>query len=154
MRSQCLTPTYQVYYSALEHAFGSNVDYAMLAKLYGHDQRDTEATYSPAKVMSCRAVPISGNPEPEHISTSYVERQNLTMRMSMRRFARITNTSCKKVEHHIAALPLYCMSYMDDNSCRIHQTSRVTPAMEAGITDHVWKIEEIVGLLGEKKITE
>jgi hypothetical protein len=122
MRSQCLTPTYQVYYSALEHAFGSNVDYAMLAKLYGHDQRDTEATYSPAKVMSCRAVPISGNPEPEHISTSYVERQNLTMRMSMRRFARITNTSCKKVEHHIAALPLYFMSYMDDNSCRIHQT--------------------------------
>lgn len=142
-RVQLTTDGHRVYYSAVEQAFGSNVDYATLVKLYGAD-RDTEATYSPAEVVSCRAVPVMGRPDPNHISTSYVERHNLSMRMSMRRFARLTNAFSKKIEHHIAALALYFMFY---NFCRIHQTLRVTPAMEAGIADHVWEIEEIVGLL-------
>jgi hypothetical protein len=115
----------------------------MLVKLYGHE-RDTDATYSPAKVISCRAVPITGSPDREHISTSFVERSNLTMRMSMRRFARLTNAFSKKIENHIAALSLYFMYY---NFCRVHQTLRVTPAMEAGIANHVWDIEEMVALL-------
>ncbi len=142
-RVQITTDGHRVYLDAVEKAFGSNVDYAMLVKMYGA-VRDTEATYSPAKVISCRTVPISANPKPEHISTSYVERSNLTMRMSMRRFARLTNAFNKKVENHVAALSLYFMFY---NFCRIHQTLRVTPAMEAGIADHVWEIEEIVSLL-------
>ena len=142
-RVQLTTDGHRVYLEAVEKAFGSNVDYAMLVKLYGA-VRDKEATYSPAKVCSCRAVPITGEPEREHISTSYVERSNLTMRMSMRRFAQLTNAFSKKVENHISALSLYFMFY---NFCRVHQTLRVTPAMEAGIADHVWEIEEIVGLL-------
>jgi IS1 family transposase len=142
-RVQLTTDGHRVYANAVEHAFGSNVDYAMLVKLYGQE-RDTEATYSPAKVISCRAIPISGNPDVDHISTSFVERSNLTMRMSMRRFARLTNAFSKKIENHIAALSLYFMYY---NFCRVHQTLRVTPAMEAGIANHVWDIEEIVALL-------
>ena len=142
-RVQLTTDGHRVYLQAVEKAFGSDVDYAMLVKLYGQD-RDTEATYSPAKVISCRSVCITGDPDADHISTSHVERHNLTMRMSMRRFARLTNAFSKKVENHIAALSLYFMFY---NFCRVHQTLRVTPAMEAGITDHVWEIEEIVALL-------
>ena len=142
-RVQLTTDGHRVYLDAVERAFGSQVDYAMLVKLYGQE-RDKEATYSPAKVISCRSVCITGDPEPEHISTSYVERSNLTMRMSMRRFARLTNAFSKKVENHIAALSLYFMYY---NFCRVHQTLRVTPAMEAGVSDHVWEIEEIVALL-------
>jgi IS1 family transposase len=146
-RVQLTSDGHRVYLNAVEAAFGSNVDYAMLVKLYGAGGRDTEATYSPAKIISCRAVPISGDPDPEHISTSYVERQNLTMRMSMRRFARLTNAFSKKVENHVAALSLYFMYY---NFCRVHQTLRVTPAMEAGISDHVWSVAEIVSLLTEE----
>jgi IS1 family transposase len=143
-RVQLTTDGHRVYWEAVEKAFGSNVDYAMLVKLYGA-VRDKEATYSPAKVISCRAIPMIGDPDAEHISTSYVERSNLTMRMSMRRFARLTNAFSKKVENHISALSLYFMFY---NFCRVHQTLRVTPAMEAGVSDHVWEIEEIVALLG------
>lgn len=142
-RVQLTTDGHRVYLDAVERAFGSQVDYAMLVKLYGQE-RDKEATYSPAKVISCRSVCITGDPEPEHISTSHVERHNLTMRMSMRRFARLTNAFSKKVENHIAALSLYFMFY---NFSRVHQTLRVTPAMEAGVSDHVWEIEEIVSLL-------
>jgi hypothetical protein len=98
----------------------------------------------PAKVISSRAVSITGDPDREHISTSFVERSHLTMRMSMRRFARLTNAFSKKIENHIAALSLYFIYY---NFCRVHQTLRVTPAMEAGISDHVWEIEEIGALL-------
>jgi hypothetical protein len=89
---------------------------------------------------------MSGNPDVQHVSTSYVERQNLTMRMSMRRFTRLTNAFSKKLENHAATVALYFMYY---NFGRVHQTLRVTPAMEAGLADHVWSIEEIVGLLGE-----
>ncbi len=143
-RVQLTTDGHRVYLDAVESAFGSEIDYAMLVKLYGGDREESEARYSPAECIGCRAIPISGNPKAKHISTSYVERQNLTMRMSMRRFTRLTNAFSKKVENHEHALGLHYMHY---NFCRIHQTLRVTPAMEAGIADHVWNIEELVGLL-------
>jgi IS1 family transposase len=142
-RVQLTTDGHRVYLDAVESAFGSEIDYAMLVKLYGNDASE-ETRYSPAECIGCRAIPISGNPKVKHISTSYVERQNLTMRMGMRRFTRLTNGFSKKVENHQHALALHYMHY---NFCRIHQTLRVTPAMEAGISDHVWSIEEVVGLL-------
>ena len=107
-----------------------------------------EVRYSPPDFVSCRAVSIVGKPERKHVSTSFAERQNLTMRMSMRRFARLTNAFSKKIANHSSALALYFMYY---NFCRVHQTLRVTPAMEAGVSDHVWGIEEIVCLLGEQQ---
>ena len=100
--------------------------------------------YSPAVCLGCDVKEITGSPDPKHISTSYVERQNLTMRMSMRRFTRLTNAFSKKVENHAAAVALYFMYY---NFGRVHQTLRVTPAMEAGVSTHVWSVEEIVSLL-------
>jgi hypothetical protein len=115
----------------------------MLVKMYGNDA-ESETRYSPAECIGTRVIPIIGQPNPKHISTSYVERQNLTMRMRMRRFTRLTNAFSKKVENHCWAVALYFMHY---NFCRIHQTLRVTPAMEAGIADHVWSVEEIAGLL-------
>jgi hypothetical protein len=99
------------------------------------------------KVISCRAVDISGKPDPKHVSTSYVERQNLTMRMHMRRFTRLTNAFSKKLEHHIAAISLHFMYY---NFVRIHQTLRVTPAMAAGVTDRMWDVADIVALLEQR----
>lgn len=119
-----------------------SVDYAMLVKVYGSD-RESEVHYSPAECISCRTIPMSGNPKAEHISTSFVERQNLTMRMQMRRFTRLTNAFSKKIANHGHAIALDFMHY---NFCRVHQTLRVTPAMEAGITDHIWKIEELLTL--------
>ena len=142
-RIQLTTDGHRLYLEAVEAAFGSEIDYAMLVKMYGEDPK-ADTKYSPSECIGCRFGPISGNPKPEHISTSFVERQNLTMRMSMRRFTRLTNGFSKKVENHAAALALYFMYY---NFCRVHQTLRVTPAMEAGVADHVWQIEEIVGLL-------
>ncbi|MBI2829035.1 MAG: hypothetical protein HYX77_07180 [Acidobacteria bacterium] len=114
-----------------------------MTKIYGNDP-DGEKRYSPAKCLGCETKVVTGDPTDKHISTSYVERQNLTMRMSMRRFTRLTNAFSKKVENHAAAVALYFMYY---NFARVHQTLRVTPAMEAGIAEHVWTIEEIVGLL-------
>ena len=107
-------------------------------------ERNPETRYSPAICMGARRAVITGNPDHKHISTSYVERQNLTMRMSMRRFTRLTNGFSKKVENLEAAVALHYMHY---NFCRIHQTMRVTPAMEAGVSDHVWNLEEIIDLL-------
>src|SRR5438132_1611002 len=112
-------------------------------KIYGAPS-ENDTRYSPAVCIGCDMKVVSGNPDPKHISTSYVERQNLTVRMSMRRFARLTNGFSKKIENHAAMVALYFMYY---NFCRVHQTIRVTPAMEAGIADHVWTIEEIVSLL-------
>ncbi len=143
-RVQLTTDGHRVYVDAVESAFGSEIDYAMLVKLYGSDREESEARYSPAECIGCRAIPISGNPKVKHISTSFVERQNLTMRMNMRRFTRLTNAFSKKVENHAAAVALHYMYY---NFCRVHQTLRVTPAMEAGITDHVWSLEEVARLL-------
>jgi len=142
-RIQLTTDGHRMYLEAVEAAFGSEIDYAMLVKMYGEDPK-ADTKYSPSECIGCRTVAISGNPKPKFISTSFVERQNLTMRMSMRRFTRLTNAFSKKLGNHAAALALYFMFY---NFCRIHQTLRVTPAMEAGVSDHVWSVEEVVALL-------
>jgi IS1 family transposase len=142
-RVQLTTDGHRVYLQAVEDAFGSNIDYAMLVKLYGTNS-EPETRYSPAQCIGAMASTVTGRPDARHISTSYVERQNLTMRMSMRRFTRLTNGFSKKIENHQHALALYFMYY---NFCRVHQTLRVTPAMEAGISDHVWNLSELVGLL-------
>jgi IS1 family transposase len=141
-RVQLTTDGHRAYLNAVEDAFGADVDYAMLQKLYGANPEETR--YSPAKIIGVLSEVITGDPNPQHISTSYVERQNLTMRMSMRRFTRLTNGFSKKLENHTAAVALHYMHY---NFARIHKTLRVTPAMQAGLSDHVWSIEEIVGLL-------
>jgi IS1 family transposase len=143
-RVQLTTDGHGPYLQAVEAAFGADIDYATLVKVYGPDPL-AEKRYSPAQCLGCDVKVIAGDPKPKHISTSYVERQNLTMRMSMRRFTRLTNAFSKKVENHAAAIALYFLYY---NFARVHQTLRVTPAMEAGVSDHVWTIEEIVGLLG------
>lgn len=142
-RVQLTTDGHRPYLEAVEAAFGMDIDFAVLVKLYGAEA-GSETRYSPAVCIGCKTQTVTGDPDPKHISTSYVERQNLTMRMSMRRFTRLTNAFSKKVENHAAAIALYFMYY---NFGRIHQTLRVTPAMEAGVTNHVWSIDEIVALL-------
>jgi len=146
-RVQLTTDGHRVYLNAVEGAFGSEVDYAMLVKIYGADAAD-DSKYSPAECIDCKPIAIVGRPDPRHISTSFVERQNLSMRMMMRRFTRLTNGFSKKVENHTAMLSLYFFYY---NFCRVHQTLRVTPAMEAGVTDHIWGIEEMVSILDAKE---
>jgi IS1 family transposase len=143
-RFQLTTDGHRVYVDAVEDAFGGDVDYSMLVKIYGMPSSLDESRYSPATCIGCRTATISGNPDPDHISTSFVERQNLTMRMGMRRFTRLTNGFSKKVENHGHAVALHFMHY---NFCRVHKTLRVTPAMEAGLTDHVWTIEELIDLI-------
>jgi IS1 family transposase len=143
-RVQLTTDGHTAYLSAVEDAFGSEVDYAMLQKIYGTAQEVSDTRYSPAVCMGARKAIISGAPDHNHISTSYVESQNLTMRMSMRRFTRLTNAFSKKLENHEHSVALHFMHY---NFCRIHKSLRVTPAMEAGISDHVWDIEEIVDVI-------
>jgi len=142
-RIQLTTDGLRVYAEAVEGAFGCDVDYAMLVKTYESNQEETR--YSPAVCTSCEQKPMVGNPDPKHISTSYAERQNLSMRMGIRRFTRLTNGFSKKVENHAASVALYFMHY---NFCRVHRTLRVTPAMEAGLTGHVWTIEEMLEKIG------
>jgi IS1 family transposase len=141
-RVQITTDGHRAYVEAVEGAFGMDVDYAMLVKQYGNEATDTR--YSPGECIGCTNVIVQGNPDPRAISTSFVERQNLTMRMSMRRFTRLPNAFSKKIENHEAAIALHFMHY---NFCRVHKTLRVTPAMEAGIAHHVWTIEELVSLM-------
>jgi IS1 family transposase len=146
-RVQLTTDGHKAYLEAVEDAFGADIDFAQLVKIYGSEvgpKSNAEIRYSPAQCMGARKAVISGMPDHAHISTSFTERQNLSMRMGMRRFTRLTNAFSKKVENHEAAIALYFMYY---NFARIHQTLRVTPAMEAGIANHVWSLEEIVGLL-------
>lgn len=143
-RVQLTTDGHKAYLDAVDAHFGEEVDYAQLVKIYGSDKTQGEVRYSPAQCMGAKKASISGVPEYKHVSTSYVERQNLTMRMNMRRFTRLTNAFSKKIENHEAAVALHFMNY---NFARIHQTLRVTPAMEAGVSDHVWSLEEIVALL-------
>jgi IS1 family transposase len=138
-RIQLTSDGLKIYLDAVEGAFGCDIDYAMLVKTYESSQEETR--YSPAICTSCERKPIMGRPDPRYISTSYVERSNLSMRMGIRRFTRLTNAFSKKVENHAAAVALYYMHY---NFCRVHQTLRVTPAMEAGVADHVWTIEEML----------
>jgi IS1 family transposase len=146
-RVQLTTDGHRAYLSAVESAFGAEIDYAQLQKIYGsdvHPKDNAEIRYSPAQCMGARKAVVSGMPEIRHISTSHTERQNLSMRMGMRRFTRLTNAFSKKLENHEHAVALYFMYY---NFAHIHQTLRVTPAMEAGISDHVWTLEEIVALI-------
>lgn len=143
-RVQLTTDGHKAYLQAVEDAFGCDVDYAMLVKIYGNAPEGGEVRYSPAQCMGARKAVISGRPDFRHVSTSHTERQNLTMRMSMRRFTRLTNAFSKKVENHEHAVALHFMHY---NFCRIHQSLRVTPAMEAGITDHVWSLAEVVEMI-------
>lgn len=146
-RVQLTTDGHKAYLEAVEGVFGSEIDYAMLVKIYGNDQEPREVRYSPAVCLAAQAVRIQGKPDPKYVSTSFAERQNLTMRMSMRRFTRLTNGLSKKVENHAYHVALHYMHY---NFARIHKTLRVTPAMEAGVSNHIWSIEEIVRLLDSK----
>lgn len=138
-RVQLTTDGHKAYLEAVEGAFGSDVDFAQLIKLYG-PTITAPGRYSPAECIGAKKQRVMGSPDIAHVSTSYVERQNLTMRMSMRRFTRLTNAFSKKLDNHIHALALYFAFY---NFCRIHKTLRVTPAMAAGITDRLWSLEDI-----------
>jgi hypothetical protein len=129
---------------AIEGAFGCEVDYAMLVKIYGNEA-PSDSRYSPPECIACQQAVVNGWPNKAYISTSHVERQNLTMRMPMRCFTRLTNGFSKKIENHIAHTAIHFMHY---NFCQVHSSIRVTPAMQAGLADHVWKVEEIVALLG------
>jgi IS1 family transposase len=139
-RVQITTDGHRAYLEAVEGAFGGDADFATLQKIYGAPL-ENHTRYSPATCIGCDMKVVSGNPDPKHVSTSYVERQNLTMRMGMRRFTRLTNGFSKKIENHIAAVAIHFIHY---NFARIHKTLRITPAMAAGISDHVWSLEEIV----------
>lgn len=143
-RVQITSDGHRAYLQAIEEAFGNDADYAMLEKIYAAPAPTGTTRYSPAECCGTRTHRVAGNPDPAHISTSFAERQNLSMRMSIRRCTRLTNAFSKKIENHVYAISVYFMHY---NFCRIHQTLRVTPAMEDGISDHVWSLEELAGLL-------
>ena len=147
-RVQLTSDGLHVYLNAVYDAFGTDIDYAMLVKVYGNEP-ETEKRYSPAVCLGCKKAKKIGKPDPKYISTSYVERQNLTMRMQMRRFTRLTNGFSKKVENHIAALAIHYMHY---NFVRIHQTLRVTPAMAAGVTDRLWSVQDVVALIDPQSV--
>jgi len=141
-RIQLTTDGHRMYLTAVPDAFGSRSDFAQLHKIYGNDS-EGQTRYSPAQCLGTKRIEVIGSPAEEHISTSYVERQNLNMRMQMRRFTRLTNAFSKKLDNHIAMIALF---HMYHNFGRIHQTLRVTPAMEAGLSQHVWSVKEIVTL--------
>ncbi len=145
-RVQLTTDAHKAYLQAVEGAFGGDVDYAQLQKRYGAPTDADQRRYSPAKCIGTDMKVVSGDPDPEHVSTSFVERQNLSMRMGMRRFTRLTNGFSKKLENHAHQIAVYFFHY---NFCRVHKTLRVTPAMEAGLTDHVWTLEELSSLIPE-----
>ncbi len=143
-RVQLTTDGHKGYLNATDSAFNEKIDYAMLVKLYGKPYgSEQERRYSSGECCGAVKDVVCGNPDPDHISTSMVERQNLTMRMSKRRFTRLTNGFSKKVQNHAHAVSLHFMNY---NFGRVHKTLRVTPAMQAGVADHVWSLEEIAGL--------
>ena len=149
-RVQLTTDGHQAYLTAVEQAFGSDIDFSQLVKLYGSSP-EPDTKYSPGECIGCKQERNMGNPDPKHVSTSFVERQNLTMRMrmSMRRFTRLTNAFSKKIENHAAAVAIHFMHY---NFGRINKSLRVTPAMAAGMSDHVWSMEEIAELVPEPRI--
>jgi IS1 family transposase len=144
-RVQLSTDGHRPYLNAVDHHFGGEIDYGQIVKLYGTVKEDGRTTRTTAgdECIGIRRSVVAGSPDESEISTSIVERQNLTMRMSMRRFTRLTNGHSKKVENHMHAISLHFMFY---NFARIHSTSRVTPAMAAGVSDHVWSVEEIANL--------
>jgi len=140
-RVQVTTDGHKAYLEAVEGAFGMDCDYAMLQKIYGSPSIEEQHRYSPGCCIGCDMKVVSGNPDPKHVSTSYVERHNLTMRMSMRRFTRLTNAFSKKTQNHAAMVAIHAIHY---NFARIHKTLRIRPSMAAGLSDHVWSLEEIV----------
>jgi len=142
-RVQLTTDGHRVYLEAVESSFGADIDYAMLIKLYGQP-RDGEARYSPGECIGTQTHNIQGTPNPAHISTSYIERHNLTTRMSLRRFTRLTNAFSKKLENHCHALALYFVWY---NFARPHKTLRTTPAMAAGLTPTLWDMADVLNLV-------
>ena len=150
-RVQLTSDGLKAYLEAVEGAFGADVDYAQLVKLYGTSPESAKGRYSPAECTGAIKMPVEGKPDAKHISTSYVERQNLTMRMHMRRFTRLTNGFSKKVEAHVNAVALHFVYY---NFCRIHKTLRVTPAMAAGVTDRLWEVKDIVALIEAREAAE
>jgi IS1 family transposase len=145
-RMQLTTDGLRVYVEAVQETFGvDGIDYAQLVKIYGSvPGKGDERRYSPAECLGAKKVPVEGEPDAKHISTSYVERQNLNMRMGMRRFTRLTNAFSKKLENHCHALAIYFVFY---NFCRIHKTLKVTPAIAAGVTDRLWSMEDVVALI-------
>lgn len=149
-RVQLTTDGHKAYLQAVEDAFGADIDYAQLVKLYGEPPASPEAAkrYSPSECVGTRKEKITGNPDPEHISTSYVERSNLSIRMHMRRFTRLTNAHSKKFENHAWAVALHVTFY---NFVRIHSTVRMSPAMASGIADRLWEMSDIVALIDENE---
>jgi IS1 family transposase len=143
-RVQLTTDGHKAYLEAVEGAFGGDVDYAQLAKLYGDVPDSMKGRYSPAECTGIRKTAIEGDPDMKHVSTSYVERQNLNMRMGMRRFTRLTNAFSKKFENHFHMIALYTLFY---NFARQHKTLRMSPAMAAGIADKLWSMEDIAALI-------
>lgn len=144
-RVQLTTDGHKAYLRAVEDSFGANIDYAMLVKLYGEPTgKSAERKYSPGECCGSIVGTVCGDPDPAHVSTSFVERQNLTMRMSMRRFTRLTNGFSKKLENHECMLAIYFMHY---NFVRIHSSLRVTPAMAAKVTDKLWSLEDMVAVV-------
>lgn len=139
-RVQLTSDGYRAYAPAVDRAFGSDIDFAMLVKTYQNEGPDTR--YSPGQIVDARPIPISGFPDPRLISTSHIERQNLTIRMQLRRFTRLTNAFSKKLSHLKAACALHFAWY---NFCRVHSTLRVTPAMAAGVTEEVWSLGALLG---------
>lgn len=143
-RVQLSSDGHKPYLEAVEGAFGGDIDYAVIHKTYGTDPLSPRGRYSPPLCTGVQKHRVEGSPDPAHVSTSYAERQNLTMRMSMRRFTRLTNAFSKKVENHAHSVALHFMHY---NFCRIHKTLKVTPAMAAGVTERLWDIEDIVAVI-------
>ncbi len=145
-RVQLTSDGHKAYLVAVEDAFGMDVDFAQLVKIYGTASVEDQRRYSPAECIGCIPTPVTGDPDPKHISTSFAERQNLTMRMHMRRFTRLTNGFSKKLANHIHMIALYTVFY---NWTKLHKTLRTTPAQAAGLTDRVWDMAEIVNLMDE-----
>jgi IS1 family transposase len=147
-RVQLTTDGHKAYLSAVEEAFGDDIDYAQLIKLYGNAPEAFKGRYSPAECLGAKKLPITGKPDKAHVSTSYVERSNLTIRMHMRRFTRLTNAHSKKLENHGWAVALHVMFY---NFTRIHSTLRMSPAMAAGVTGRLWDMSDIVALIDARE---
>lgn len=143
-RVQLTSDGHKAYLEAVEGAFGGDIDYAQLIKLYGTASESAKGRYSPAECIGCRKERIEGSPDPAHVSTSYAERQNLTMRMQMRRFTRLTNAFSKKFENHTHMVALYTVWY---NFVKLHKAHRMTPAMATGVSDRLWSMEDIAALV-------